>query len=133
MQAEVTDAPYRLTERDLDLILLEEPSSDTGFLVWFAERLALDGCTLLAAEHSAIAKVGGKWGETDVLAFAESDGIKIAVLIEDKIAAEFTDRQAERYQERATCLDAKGVADESLVVLCADAARARSWPRGGIR
>ena len=28
----MAEAPYKLTERDLDLILLEELSSDTGFL-----------------------------------------------------------------------------------------------------
>ena len=115
----MTEAPYRLTERDLDLILLEELSGDMVFLARFVEHLGLDKCTLLAAEHSVSAKAGAKWGETDVLAFVESDGIKIAVLIEDKIAAEFTDRQAERYQERAADLVAKGAADKSLTVLCA--------------
>ena len=115
----MTDAPYRLKERDLDLILLEELSGDTGFLAWFAEHLGLDKCRLLAAEHSVSAKAGAKWGETDVLAIVESDGTRIAVLIEDKIAAEFTDRQAERYQERAADLVAKDAADRSLAVLCA--------------
>lgn len=115
----MTEAPYRLTERDLDLILLEELSSDTGFLAWFAIHLGLSGCTLVSAEHSVSAKSGAKWGETDVLAFTSSDGVKTAVLIEDKIAAQFTDRQAVRYQERAADLVANGVAHQSLTVLCA--------------
>ncbi|MCY3995870.1 MAG: hypothetical protein OXF07_07005 [Rhodobacter sp.] len=112
-------APYRLTERDLDLILLEELSGDTGFLAWFADRIGLGKCALLAAEHSVSAKAGAKWGETDVLAFVESDGYRIAVLIEDKITAEFADRQAARYQERAADLVKSGDADRSLTVLCA--------------
>ena len=119
LQAEVTEAPYRLTERDLDLILLEELSGDTGFLAWFVEHLGLGSCTVLAAEHSVSAKADAKWGETDVLLNVESGGTRIAILIEDKIAAEFTDRQAERYRERAADLVAKGDADESLTVLCA--------------
>ncbi len=52
---EVRKAPYRLTERDLDLILLEELSGDTGFLAWFADRIGLGECALLAAAHSASA------------------------------------------------------------------------------
>lgn len=115
----MTAVPYRVTERDLDLILLEELSGDTGFLAWFVEHLGLGTCTLLSAEHSVSAKADAKWGETDVLLFVESNGTRIAVLIEDKIAAEFADRQAERYQERAADLVTKGDADGSLTVLCA--------------
>ncbi|MEQ8651811.1 MAG: hypothetical protein RIC87_05050 [Kiloniellales bacterium] len=115
----MTETPYRLTERDLDLILLEELSSDTGFLAWFSTHLRLGDCTFVSAEHSAIAKSGAKWGETDVLAFLASDDVITVVLIEDKIAAQFTDRQAARYQERAADLVASGAADRSLTVLCA--------------
>lgn len=114
------EVPYKLTERDLDLILLEELSSDTGFLAWFVKHLDLVNCTLLYAEHSAWdVDDDEKWGETDVRAFVESDGIRIAILIEDKIEAQFTDRQAERYQERAAKLVERGDADKSLAVLCA--------------
>ena len=115
----MAEAPYKLTERDLDLILLEELSSDTGFLAWFVKHLGLANCTLLDARHSEWERTGKKWGETDVLAFVESDGSKIAILIEDKVAAQFTDRQAERYRERAEKLVKKKCADKSFIVLCA--------------
>ncbi len=116
---EVAEAPYKLKERDLDLILLEELSSDTGFLAWFVKHLDLVNCTFLDAKHSVWEITGKKWRETDVQVFVESSGRTIAILIEDKIAAQFTCRQAERYKESAEKLIKKGSADKSFIVLCA--------------
>lgn len=118
-----------MTERDLDLILLEELSADTGFLSWFGEQNGLQDCGLISCEHSVSAKAGAKWGETDVLAIVRSGSERIAVLIEDKIAAQFTDRQAERYQERAAELVKAGQADRSMTVLCAPQSYLAGVPR----
>ncbi|MCY4311222.1 MAG: PD-(D/E)XK nuclease family protein [Rhodospirillaceae bacterium] len=115
----MAEAPYKLTERDLDLILLEELSSDTGFLAWFVKHLGLVNCTFLDARHFVWKRTGKKWRETDVQVFVESGGSKIAILIEDKIAAQFTDRQAERYKESAEELVKEGDAYKSFIVLCA--------------
>lgn len=111
--------PYRMTERDLDLVLLEELSVNTSFLSWFGGRIGLQDCIMVSSEHSVSAKAGAKWGKTDVLAIIRSGAEQVAVLVEDKIAAQFTDRQAERYQERAAEMVKNGEADRSLTMLCA--------------
>lgn len=113
------NTPFKMTERDLDLMLLEELCSDTEFAIWFASQIGIAGAKFNTAEHSVSAKANAKWGETDVLAFFTTGMETTAVLIEDKIAAQFADRQAERYQERAREMIASGVADKSVVVLCA--------------
>jgi hypothetical protein len=91
---------FRLTERDLDLIQLEELHSNSGYLEWFCSRVGLSGWKLENARHSVSAEVNGKWGESDLLVILKHGNERKAVLIEDKIAAAFTDRQALRYHER---------------------------------
>ena len=110
---------FRMQERDLDLFLLEELHSDTGFSDWLAEQLGLEGFTFARATHSVSAKANAKWGETDVLAFFLKSKERIAVLIEDKISASFTERQAQRYHERAKEYVRNGEADRYLTVLIA--------------
>jgi hypothetical protein len=110
---------FRMQERDLDLFILEELSSDTGFDGWFGGKIGLGGFRCREAEHSVSAKSNAKWGETDVLALF-SDGVEdVAVLIEDKIAADFTERQASRYHERAADFVNSGKAQRYLTVLVA--------------
>jgi hypothetical protein len=112
-------ASFRMQERDLDLFILEELCSDTGFDGWFGEKIGLKGSRCLEAEHSVSAKSNAKWGETDVLA-SYSDGVEsVSVLIEDKIAADFTESQARRYQERAADLVSSGKALRCVTVLVA--------------
>lgn len=112
-------ARFRMQERDLDLLILEELHSDSGFDRWFGEHIGLTDFSCAAAEHSVSAKSNAKWGETDVLAFYANGSETVAVLIEDKIAAEFQDRQAERYKERAADLVADGKAERTMVILVA--------------
>jgi hypothetical protein len=110
---------FRMQERDLDLFILEELCSDTGFDGWFGAKIGLKGFRCREAEHSVSAKSNAKWGETDVLALF-SDGVEnVSVLIEDKIAADFTERQARRYHERAADLVDSGKAQRYLTVLVA--------------
>lgn len=120
---------FRMTERDLDLILLEELCSDTGFAGWIANHIGLPKAVLVSAEHSVTAKANARWGETDVLAHFQTGAERIAVLIEDKIAAQFADRQAVRYHERARELVASGLSDRTVVVLCAPQAYLADVPR----
>ena len=115
----MTTPPFRMNERDLDLILLEELFSDSGFADWMAKQIGIEGSRFIAAEHSVFAKANGKGGETDVLAYFKRDGKTIAVLIEDKIAAQFADKQAARYQERAADIVTANRADSKIVILCA--------------
>lgn len=112
-------AAFRMQERDLDLFILEELSSDSGFDGWFGEQIGLNGFRCKEAEHSVSAKLNAKWGETDVLALFSNDIENVAVLIEDKIAAEFTELQADRYHERGADLVNRGKAQRYLTVLVA--------------
>jgi hypothetical protein len=108
-----------MQERDLDLMILEELHSDTRFSDWLVEQLGLEGFVFADATHSVSAKAGAKWGETDVLAFFSRNNERIALLIEDKIDASFTDRQAQRYHERAQEIVHEGQADRYVTLLIA--------------
>jgi len=112
-------ALFSFTERDLDLIQLEELYAASGYSDWFAARIGLSGYGLVSAHHSVSATANGTSGETDLLAFFQKPGSRVAVLIEDKISAAFTHRQAQRYVERGEDLVRKGEADEFKTVLVA--------------
>ncbi len=121
-------ASFKMQKRDLDLFILEELHSDSGFVGWFGEQVGLGSFLCREAEHSISAKSNAKWGETDVLAIFSKDAESVAVLIEDKIAAEFTERQAQRYHERAGDLVRLGRAQRYLTVLVAPSVYLASVP-----
>lgn len=122
-------APFHIQERDLDLIILEELHSDSGFASWLANKLGLVGYKFSDARHSVSAKAEAKWGETDVLVFFSNGTDRAAVLIEDKIGARFTERQAVRYHERANDVVRAGHADRYLTLLIAPQAYLDGVPR----
>ena len=111
--------PFNMTERDLDLIQLEELHSGNGYAEWFANRIGLNDWSFRDARHSVSAVANGAYGETDILAIFEKNGQRCAVLIEDKTAAAFTERQAERYHERGALLVTSGHVATYLTVLVA--------------
>lgn len=118
-----------MQERDLDLFILEELHSDNGFDCWFGEKIGLKGFRCRGAEHSVSAKSYAKWGETDVLASYSDNVDTVAVLIEDKIAADFAERQADRYHERGTDIVRSGIARRYLTVLVAPSLYAARVPK----
>ncbi len=75
---------FHFTERDLDLILLEELHSDSGYSEWFSHKIGLGGWTFESARHSIAAEANGRWRETDVLAMFVKGRERHAVLIETK-------------------------------------------------
>jgi len=87
-------------ERDVDLILLEEFVASSRFCVWFRSAIGFTGppgSRLVRAERSATSSNG----ESDLeVTFESSEGVRERLLIENKIAAGFQPRQAERYKER---------------------------------
>jgi hypothetical protein len=89
-----------VTERDIDLLLMEEFESGSGFLEWFVTMTArwpLDGLDLLGAWHS----VSHNEGESDLLVLAcRPDQERLALLIENKIDAPPQPEQAVRYERR---------------------------------
>jgi hypothetical protein len=90
-----------VTERDIDLLVLEELHVSPAFAKWFFEQtcqLAFDGMQFWRAEHSV---VGPGPGESDLIAHYHSDpGETFAILIENKITAEPQPQQGERYRSR---------------------------------
>ncbi len=90
-----------VSERDIDLLLMEELTVSPQFAVWLACRSGLD--------LSASAELAGAWhsvmhpmlGESDLIAvWSEPDGHRIALLIEDKIDACAQPTQGQRYWQR---------------------------------
>jgi len=90
-----------ITERDIDLLLLEEFHVSARFGSWFINRVLAEEIgpvTFLDAWHSLSSST---LGESDlVLLFKDSAQKKWAILIEDKIDAPPQPNQAARYTER---------------------------------
>lgn len=98
-----------VTERDIDLLVLEELTVSESFRTWFAAQ-ALKGKTYssnIGAWHSVTA---AGLGESDLIFMLRTrDGTQAAILIEDKVDAQPQPDQAHRYELRGI----KGVGDGS--------------------
>ncbi len=90
-----------VSERDIDLLLLEELTVSRSFGLWFARQGGLDvsgQAELVGAWHSVS---DATLGESDLLAvWREPNGHKAALLIEDKIDACAQPEQGARYRLR---------------------------------
>jgi len=98
-----TNAPQvsigAVSERDVDLLLVEEFASSPDFARWFLERAgvtAQDPVEVVRCRRSATDSIG----ESDVEIFVRVGDVTIAILIEDKVHAAAQPRQADRYRER---------------------------------
>ena len=106
MVESVSDSPDPMvcisgvSERDIDLLLLEEFLSSPDFLQWFTAHVlgpSFNSGSLLGTWRS----VTQSSGESDLeVAFQDQDGRHVRLLIENKVNASLQPRQAERYQER---------------------------------
>jgi hypothetical protein len=89
-----------ITERDIDVLLMEEFESESGFLEWFVgltARWSLDELNLRDVWHS----LSNEHGESDLLVLAgRTDGERLALLIENKVDAPPQPEQAARYRRR---------------------------------
>lgn len=109
-----------IEERDIDLLLMEEFHVSPTFVAWFAEQAALDGKAgaFAGAWHS----LSEEYGETDLLLRLQVGNERLALLIENKIAAPEQNqqdiryhirgvrgREAGRYERFATCICAPQV------------------------
>lgn len=76
-----------VAERDIDMLLMEEFLSESGFTEWFVAATAgwpTDGLRTLGAWHS----VSSEHGESDlVVLVTANDGQRSALLIENKVNA----------------------------------------------
>lgn len=102
-----------ISEKDIDLLLLEEFCCSSSWIDWFYAKLRsarvdlpeLTEMTVEAARSVSGLGEDGRAGETDVLVVISGQSfasrVRIAVLIEDKISATFTPDQPGRYANRA--------------------------------
>jgi hypothetical protein len=105
-----------VSERDIDLLLVEEFMASPDFLSWFLSKIGMtsNGC-LHRVHHS----VNTSNGESDIeLEIKSSNGLE-KVLIENKIDAGFQPKQAKRYDDRATQYRSSGKYFSVITVLAA--------------
>lgn len=107
-----------VSERDIDLLLLEEFIASVEFARWFLMRIgdeAYANYNVVGAQRSVTESVG----ESDVLIVLTSGADTKYLLVENKIAAGFQPRQAERYQVRGRAYQDKGLCGVYATVLVA--------------
>lgn len=106
-----------IRERDVDLILLEELSTDNSFCDWFIRELDLPDLTSINGAWRSISAFG--LGETDILFSYNSNDKKIFVLIENKLDTSFQNEQFNRYIKRADEYLIKKECDNAFAILFA--------------
>lgn len=103
-------------ERDVDLLLMEEFHISQPFVNWFCDAVGVPHGQFTGAWHS----VCDGDGETDLLLRVDlQDGSRIAILIENKIAAVEQARQDERYHIRGARGQDEGKYDRYVTCMCA--------------
>jgi hypothetical protein len=91
----------KVTERDIDLLLLEELHISESFRRWILKRSGLAKARGLRLESACRSVSHLVLGESDLeVVLSTPDGVKHALLIEDKIDASPQPEQAERYRKR---------------------------------
>lgn len=109
-----------VSERDTDLLLLEEFTASPDFVQFFLERIGLTdkGYSFLEASRS----VTDSTGESDLeVMLTGSDGQKFVFMLENKVNAGFQPKQAERYRARGMTYVNHGKIDGFTTVLVAPA------------
>ena len=103
-------------ERDIDLLLMEEFHVSTDFVEWFCAQARVSGTIEFAgAWHS----VSDEDGESDLLLRVQASGKRIAVLVENKIAAPEQPEQDARYRLRGARARDAGLCDSFVTCICA--------------
>lgn len=106
-----------IRERDIDLILLEELSTDVSFCQWFVQELNLPSFTKTDGAWISISDFG--LGETGIVFSYFSGNKKIVLLIENKLDASFQEEQYDRYAKRAKEYKFREMCDDAYSILTA--------------
>lgn len=89
-----------VSERDIDLLLLEEFQSSTSFQEWFVTQI-LGASTCLGRCVAAERSVTHSTGESDLeITFSDASESLTRIMIENKVNAGLQHQQAARYHER---------------------------------
>ena len=86
-----------ITEKDMDMLFLEEIVSSQKFADLFLTKIGMTGALVVEAEHS---KTHPEYGESDMTIIVEQNGKRYGLLIEDKIDAIAMPDQYARYIKR---------------------------------
>lgn len=126
-----------VTERDMDLLLVEELSCSQAFVSWLAKNLSAHiGFGNFAVEqvHHSVCASGAGAGETDIEVIGRlssgSTACTVGMLIEDKIDATFTPLQPERYRLRAAELLRSARCGKAVTLLLSPAGYSASGVSG---
>lgn len=111
------------TERDIDLLLVEELYASPNFVAWICGRAGLPtDITTSSVLHSKRRTRSRR--EIDIFVdLALTDGSRAALLIENKLDATEQPDQAESYREELTIL-AEPFAKRAMAIVCPDQYRA---------
>jgi hypothetical protein len=107
-----------VSERDVDLLLLEELHVSQRFAQWFVSRVFSADVTgdLHLARHS----VSDATGESDLeVVFVDAGGRRLGVLLENKVTAVAQPEQGERYRQRANAGKIAGAWDDARTCIIA--------------
>ena len=108
-----------VSERDIDLLLLEEFQSESEFHNWFVAR-TLGPSKQLGECVSAARSVTHSTGESDLeVTFSDLQGKTTCLLIENKVNAGLQPRQAARYHVRGASYVAGGKYSRYYTVIVA--------------
>ena len=86
-----------ITEKDMDMLFLEEIVSNQEFIDIFLSEIDMMGAKVIEIEHS---KTHPEYGESDMTIIVEFHNKRYGLLIEDKIDAIAMPEQYERYVKR---------------------------------
>ncbi|ANT61909.1 hypothetical protein AYJ57_15745 [Salipiger sp. CCB-MM3] len=108
------------TERDIDLLLVEELHSAPDFLVWMAAQCGIHGqLRSWDVKHSKRRTRSRR--EIDIFVELEQrDGTRVALLIENKLDATEQPDQAESYRDELGILD-EGFHSAAMIIACPEA------------
>ena len=108
----------KISEHDMDLLIMEEFVSDKGFAQLFLDKLQLSADYTIAKAFHSLADADG---ESDITIVLQYPNERVALLIEDKIDAPTMPEQSKRYHKRAQTGIARGDYDRYFVMLAAPA------------
>lgn len=111
-----------VTERDVDILLVEELHCSSTFQKWFFDLLRgllPKGDTSGVTVRHSVSGAGPGSGETDIEVSAIVGKARVLIHIEDKVHSPFTPRQAARYRERGKHCIAQEKCDLAVSVLMA--------------
>jgi len=106
----------RISERDIDLLIIEEFAASKMFAALFLQKLSIDEYEIVSISHSVMHSY---LGESDITILIQVGNQRLAVLIENKISAIAMPQQYQRYVERGQEGIRKGEYDRFEVFITA--------------